>query len=137
MYKKYNLEPPKLRLYQLTQNIATKIAPHIFSAMMDLGMIFHKYIWSRSPILVGVDHAVTSYSWYGTLNEHENTHNNVIEGYIRRDMTVYTDQKYQEKYEAGTKMLCQLKQRYKLNNGHDKMDIPSADGFFMCLATFF
>ena len=30
-------------------------------------------------------------------NEQENTHNNVIEGDIRRDMTVDMDQKYQEK----------------------------------------
>ena len=34
---------------------------------------------------------------YGTQNEQENTHNNVIEGDIRREITVDTDQKYKEK----------------------------------------
>ena len=46
---------------------------------------------------------------YGTKNDQENTQNNVIEGYIRREMTVDTDQKYQEKVEADANMLCQLK----------------------------
>ena len=60
-------------------------------------MIFDKYILSRSPILAGEDRAGNTDSCYGTKNEQENTHNNVIEGDIRRDMTVDMDQKYQEK----------------------------------------
>ena len=82
-------------------------------------MTFDKYILSRSPILVGVDCAGTSDSCYGTEYVQENTQNNVIEGDIRREMTVYIDKKYQEKVEAAAKMLCQLKQRYQLNKGHD------------------
>ena len=50
-------------------------------------------------------------------------------GYIRREMTVYTDQKYQEKFEAVAKMLCQLKQIDQLNKVHDDMDIPDVDFF--------
>ena len=60
-------------------------------------MIFDKYILSRSPILVGADHVGTSDFFYGTQNEEENTQNNTIEGYIRREMNIDTDQKYQEK----------------------------------------
>ena len=53
--QQFNLEPTKLRLYQITQNITAKIAPHISSALRDLGMIFDKYILSRIPILAGAD----------------------------------------------------------------------------------
>ena len=40
--KHFNLELPKLRLYQLTKNLSAKIAPHISSSQRDLGMIFDK-----------------------------------------------------------------------------------------------
>ena len=102
--------PPKLRLYHLTKNLAAKIAPHIYSALRDLGVIFDKYILSIIPILVGADRAGTADLLYGTQNEQENTQNDVIEGDIRREMTVDTDQKYQEKVEAAAKTLCQMKQ---------------------------
>ena len=46
---------------------------------------------------------------YLTQNKQENTHNNDIEGDIRREMTVDTDQKYREKVEAAANMICQLK----------------------------
>ena len=45
-------------------------------------------------------------------------------------MTVDTDKKYEEKVEAAAKMLCQLKQIYHLNKGHDEMDIPEAKEVF-------
>ena len=57
-------------------------------------------------------------------NEQENTQNNVIEGDIRKEMTVDTDQKYQEIFEAAVNMIVQLKQSDKLNKGHGKMYIP-------------
>ena len=60
--KKFNLEPPKLRLYQLTK----KIAPHISYALRDLGVIFDKYILSRSPTFVDSERAGTADSCYGT-----------------------------------------------------------------------
>ena len=66
-------------------------------------------------------------SCYATQKEQENTQNNVIEVNIRRDMTVDIDQKYQEKVEAAAKMLCQLKQRYQLNKGHNEMAIPAVE----------
>ena len=56
---------------------------------------FYIYPLYRSPILVGAYHAGNVDSFYGTQNEQENTQNNVIEGDIRRDITVDTDQKYQ------------------------------------------
>ena len=59
-------------------------------------MIFDKYIIYIYPILAGADHAGTAESCCGTQNEQENTHNNVIEGDIRREITVDTDQKYKE-----------------------------------------
>ena len=55
-------------LYQLTKHISDEIAPRISSALRDLGIIFDKYIVSRSPILAGVDHAGTTESCYGTQN---------------------------------------------------------------------
>ena len=69
MDKQFNLEPPKLRLYQLTKIIAAKIAPHISSALRDLGVIFDKSVLSRSTILAGADHAGTTKLCYGTQNE--------------------------------------------------------------------
>ena len=59
MDKGFNFEPPKLRLYQLTKNIAANIAPHIPSAFRDLGVIFDKSILYIIPKLVGADRAVT------------------------------------------------------------------------------
>ena len=37
--QEFNLEPPKLRLCQITKNISDKIVPHISSALRDLGVI--------------------------------------------------------------------------------------------------
>ena len=93
--KQFNLEPPKLRLCQITKKLDAKIAPHISSALRDLGVIFYKSILSRSPILAGADLAGAPDSFYGTQNKQENTQNNVTEGDIRTYMTVDTDQKYQ------------------------------------------
>ena len=39
-------------------------------------------------------------------------------GDIRRDMTVDTDQKYQESVDAAAKILCWLKKIDHLNKGH-------------------
>ena len=88
------MEPPKLQLYQLTKNLAANIAPHISSALRDLGVIYDKSILYRSTILAGADCAGTSDSCDGTQNDQENTQNDVIEGDIRREMTVDTNQKY-------------------------------------------
>ena len=70
------------------------IAPHISSVLRDLGVIFDIYILSRSIILSVTDLANTEDSCYDTKNELENTHDNVIEIYIRRDMAVGIYQKY-------------------------------------------
>ena len=85
--------------------------------------------------MAGANHTVTSDSLYATKNEQENTQNSVIKGDIRRDMTVDTDQKHQESFEAAANMLCQMKQRYELNKGHGKMDISDMGDFCMYLAT--
>ena len=69
--------------------------PHIHSSLRDLGVIFDKSILFRSPILVVLYHAGTADSCYGTNNEQENIQNSLIEGYIRREMNVDIDQKYQ------------------------------------------
>ena len=53
MDKQFNLEPPNLRLYQLTKTLAANILPRISSELRDLGVIFDKFILYRSPILVG------------------------------------------------------------------------------------
>ena len=66
MDKHFNLEPPMLRLYQLTKNIAAKIESHISSALRYLGAIFDKCILSRSPILESADREGTADSCYGT-----------------------------------------------------------------------
>ena len=47
MDKHFNLEPPKLRLYQLTETFDAKIAPHVRGAFHDnfprfLGLGFHR-----------------------------------------------------------------------------------------------
>ena len=52
--KQFNLEPPKLRLYQMTKALAAKIAPHVSSALRDLSVNFDKSILSRSPLLAGI-----------------------------------------------------------------------------------
>ena len=91
MYKQFNLEPPKLRLYQLTKRLAAKTLPYISSDLRYLGVIFDKYILSRGPTLVVTDREDTAYLCYGAKNEHKNTQNNLIEGDIRREMTVDTD----------------------------------------------
>ena len=67
--KWFSSEPPKLRLYQLTKNIAAKIAPHIFSALRDLGVIFDKFIIPRSPTLACADCTGTEDSCCGAKNE--------------------------------------------------------------------
>ena len=53
----------------------------------------------------------------------------MVEGDTRRDINVDTDQKYQEKVEVDANIICQLKQRYQLNKGHDDMAIPDAEDF--------
>ena len=103
------MEPPKLRLYQLTKLLAAKIAPHIYYALRYLSVIFDEYILYRSPIFLGADCAGTAYSCYGTKNKQENVQNNVIEGYIIRENTVDIYQKYQEKFESAVNMICQMK----------------------------
>ena len=67
--KQFNLEPPKLRMYQVTKKVASKIAPHIYSDLRYLGVIFDKAVSSVSTILAGADRAVTAESFYGTQNE--------------------------------------------------------------------
>ena len=47
----------------------------------------------------------------------------MIEGDIRRYVTVDTDQKYQGKVETADNMLCKLKQRHQLNKWNDDMVI--------------
>ena len=42
-------------------------------------------------------------------------------------MTVDTDQKYQEKFEAAANMIYQMKQRDQLNKGHGDMPIPDVE----------
>ena len=52
----------------------------------------------------------------------------MIGGDIRREMTVDTDQKYQEKVEESANMLCQLKiYIYQLNKGRGKMARPAVE----------
>ena len=91
MEKQLNLGPPELRLYQLLKKLDDKIVHHISSALRDLGVIFDKSILSISTILVGADYSATVGSCYGTKNEEKNTHNNVVERNIRREMTVDTE----------------------------------------------
>ena len=44
------------------KNLADKIAPHIYSSLRDLGVIFDKFILSRSTILAGADREGTAES---------------------------------------------------------------------------
>ena len=90
-------------------------------------MIFDIYILSRSLILSGTDREGTEDSCYGTQNEQENTHDNVIERYIRRDMAVYIDHKYQEKVKSADNMFCKMKQRYNFNKVYEDIDIPDVE----------
>ena len=66
------------------------IAPHISSALRDKGVIFGESFLSLSSILAGTDRPDTAYSCYDTQNKQENTQNNVIEGDIKKEMTVDT-----------------------------------------------
>ena len=54
---------------------------------------------------MGADHEGNTDLCYGTQNEQENTQNNIIEGDIRRGMTVDTNQKYQEKVKVYVNMI--------------------------------
>ena len=83
MDKDFNLKLPTLRLYHLTKNIAAEIAPHISSALRDLGVIFEKSLLSSSTKLVDAYPEGALDSWSGTKNEQKNTENNVIEGETR------------------------------------------------------
>ena len=58
--------------------------PHIYSALIYLGVIFDKYILSYSSKLAIEYCAGTADELCGTQNEQENIYNNVIEGDIRR-----------------------------------------------------
>ena len=92
-------------------------------------MIFYKYILSKGPTLTGEDRGGTSDSCYGTQNKQENTQNNVIKEDTRRDITVDTDKKYQEKVETDANVIFQLKQRDQINKGHGNTAIPAMKEF--------
>ena len=49
----------------------------------------------------------------------------MIDGYIRREMTVDTDQKYQEKFEAAANIIFQ--KIYQINKLYDYMAIPAVE----------
>ena len=49
--KELNLEPPKLHLYHLTNNLAAYIAPQIYSALRYLGVIFENTFYLVVPNL--------------------------------------------------------------------------------------
>ena len=51
----------------------------------------------------------------------------MIQGDIRREMTIDTDQQYQEKVEADANMLLLMKQRDQFNKGNDDMAIPDVE----------
>ena len=51
------------------KNNTAEIAPHISSALRDLGVMFEIYILCTGPKLVGADSAFDLDSWYGTQNE--------------------------------------------------------------------
>ena len=53
----------------------------------------------------------------------------MIEGDIRREITVDTDQKYQENVEADSNIIIQLKQRDNINKGNYYMAIPAVEEF--------
>ena len=46
---------------------------------------------------------------------------------IRREITLDTDQKYQENVEADANMLLLLKQRDQINKGHADMYTPAVE----------
>ena len=92
-------------MYQLTKNLAAKNAPHIPSALGYLGAIlidlFHLAVpyWRVQTMQILQTHAMVQ------KNVQENTQNNVVEGDIRKEMTVDTYQKYQKAVEAAANML--------------------------------
>ena len=51
----------------------------------------------------------------------------MIQGDIRREMTIDTDQQYQEKVEADANMLLLMKQRDQFNKGNNNMAIPDVE----------
>ena len=53
--KYFNLELPKLRMYQVTKTLAADIAPHISYALRYLIVVFEKYLLYSSPKLVDTD----------------------------------------------------------------------------------
>ena len=52
--------------------------------------------------MAAVDRSGTGKSIYGTKNEQENTQNNVIEGDMRREMTVDTNKKPKKRFKQLT-----------------------------------
>ena len=66
-------------MYHLIKIIAAYIAPHIYSALKNLGVVFEESILSRSPKLVYADPEGALYLFSGTKNEQKNTQNNLIE----------------------------------------------------------
>ena len=62
----FNLELPKLLLYQLTKIIDAEITPHIFSSLKDLGAIFEKSLLSSGTKLADADPEGNLDSLYGT-----------------------------------------------------------------------
>ena len=52
----------------------------------------------------------------------------MISGDIRRDRTIDTHQKYQEKVESAANMICQYKKRDHINEGCDYIAITVVGG---------
>ena len=77
--KELNLDPPKLRLYQLAKRISAEIAADISSALRDLSVIIKKSILCCSPKFRDKYPAGTLDSLSGTQNEQKNTHDNTID----------------------------------------------------------
>ena len=65
MEKELNLDPPKLRLYQLIKNISADISPNISSALRDLGLIFIKFILCVCTKFSDAEPSVNLDSWSG------------------------------------------------------------------------
>ena len=65
------------------KNIVAEIAPHISSALRDLGVVFEKYILSSCPKLADADPVGTLDLCSGGGNEQKNTQNIAIKGEIR------------------------------------------------------
>ena len=57
--KEFNLEPPKLRLYQIIKNPVAKIVPHIYSSLGYLSVIIEKSTLSIGAKLVDTEPAGT------------------------------------------------------------------------------